>query len=351
MRYGTERDHLVCDGPDVRHSHPVVQGVPDLRAPIIERDQAETVDAFSAKWDFDPDAVREERFRFANAWFLDRFAASWVHRGEEMFLSSGRPSPEVELGWFLRGKHRILDAGCGLGNLTTMIAESAPHAEVWGVDLSTAILKWANKAPGNVRLVRCDLRNAPIDGQFDLIVSDGVLHHTPNTRESVHALARRLTLGGDLLFHVYRKKAPVREFADDHVRGLVSGMSTDDALRECRALTSLGRQLREARVSVTLDEPIESLGIPAGTHDLQRLVYWYLLKCFWDDGGNVNASIIENFDWYRPKLAWRHDEDEVRGWIVSPPEHGPGHGFSPMLELVHLTPCESGFSVHARRRV
>jgi len=190
----------------------------------------------------------------------------------------------------------------------------------------------------NVRLVQGDIRNLPLTGTFDLILADGVLHHTADTRTSFLGLAGKLNMGGDFLFYVYKKKAPVREFSDDWLREHTTLMNPEQCFEFCQSLTELGRQLRNAKVTLHFDKPIPLLGIREGDIDLQRWVYWHILKCFWDDGGNELASIVENFDWYHPPIAYRHDLDEVRGWLE---EAG--------LETVQLVEADSGISAWAHR--
>lgn len=306
------------------HFWPVVDEVPVLVHQSLTDDQAETIKTFESKWGHDVEAAREERVRIANEWFFRRFRRSFDGPdGLRRFLSSGR-------------KRRLLDAGCGLGNLTTLLADLAPRAEVWGADLSPAVRKVIRRP--NMNLVQADIRCLPVEGDFDLIVSDGVLHHTDDTRAAMLAVASRLAPGGDFLFYVYKRKAPLREIADDLIRAHVGVMSFEKAMEVCETITDLGRQLREANVVIHLEKPIECLGIEAGDHDLQRLVYWHFLKCFWDDEGNQTASVLENFDWYHPRLAHRHTLAEVRSWLEDA-----------RLEEVHIDVSESGFSVHARR--
>lgn len=314
---------LFCDrGHSWDLDRGVAKLVPTDLLPLVRS----TVASFAFKWAYDPDAVSEERRRVATYWFYDRFG----------FLPEG----EVALARVLKGKRRILDAGCGLGNLLTTFARLVPQAEAWGVDLSPAVFE-INRLYGeipNVRLVQGDLMNLPIAGEFDFIASDGVLHHTADTRASFLSLAKRLTPGGDLLVYLYKRKAPVREFSDDWLRLHTTQMSAEECLEFSRMMVDLGRQLREAHVTLRFPKSIPLLGIQAGDVDLQRWVYWHVLKCFWDDGGNEAASVIENFDWYHPSIARRHDPEEIRAWHT---EAG--------LEIVRLDVADSGISSWGRR--
>jgi SAM-dependent methyltransferase len=302
-------------------NYEIVDGVAILVPPGLSRGTVETIETFAYKWAYDTEAMREERTRIANQWFLDRFGFA----------------DEDALRLFLKDKERILDAGCGIGNLTALIARLAPHAEVWGVDLSTSV--HAVPRAANIRLVQGDITHLPIKGVFDLIVSDGVLHHTPDTRDAMEQVAKHLAPDGDFLFYVYKVKAPVREFTDDFLRERISAMPPEEAMTACEAIADIGRQLREAKVTLNVTKPLPLLGIPAGEIDLQRFVYWYFFKCFHDDGGNRAASVLENFDWYHPKFAWRQTWEAVSRWIE---EAG--------LECTYCDASMSGFAVRARWR-
>ncbi|MEK6964460.1 MAG: class I SAM-dependent methyltransferase [Nanoarchaeota archaeon] len=82
----------------------------------------------------------------------------------------------------LKGK-RILDAGCGSGRLTRVVAEYAKEA--YGVDLI--------KLPrdSKVKFVRADIQKLPFKkGYFDYVYCEGVLHHTPHPKQAFMELAR-----------------------------------------------------------------------------------------------------------------------------------------------------------------
>ena len=321
-----------CDeGVSCLHGHLwlVDSGVANLTPRTLSRAVQTTIDSFAFKWAVDPRKVFEERSRVGTFWFYDRFKSS-LPRGETDFRDMLAP------------KGRLLDVGCGLGNMTLEMARLAPQAQVWGVDL-TPVAPLFTKLHGNipnVRLVQGDIRNLPIAGTFDLILADGVLHHTTDTRTSLLGLAGRLNPGGDFLFYVYKRKAPVREFTDDWLREHTTQMVPEECMEFCRALTDLGRQLRAAQITLRFEKPIPLLGIQAGEIDLQRWVYWHLLKCFWDDGGNELAAVVENFDWYHPPIAHRHTLEEVQEWLE---EAG--------LKVIQLVAADSGISVWGHREM
>ncbi len=51
------------------------------------------------------------------------------------------------------------------------------------------------------------VRRSPIDGSFDLVYSNGVLHHTPNTAAMVREIHRVLRPGGRAIVMVYAENS------------------------------------------------------------------------------------------------------------------------------------------------
>jgi SAM-dependent methyltransferase len=174
---------------------------------------------------------------------------------------------------------------------------------------------------------------------FDAIISEGVLHHTPSTERAFKSLARLLAPSGEIMIYVYRKKAPLREFADDYVRELLQGLPPDEAWERLRPMTALARELAQLDARVTVQDDVDLLGIPAGTYDVQRLVYWHFAKMFWNDEMSFEENNHVNFDWYAPRYAHRHTRDEVESWFESSD-----------LEIVHFDEQEAGFTVRGVRR-
>jgi SAM-dependent methyltransferase len=266
--------------------------------------QKQTSETFSFKWSSFQhygDAQGEKDFLFA--WYRRKFGLR----------------EEDDLANFYAHRNYVLEVGPGSGFNTRFIAQHC-KGKVFAVDISEAADVTFNKTRDleNCAVIRADLMDAPFqDELFDLIIADGVLHHTPNTEAAVRALYRKVRPGGEFFFYVYKKMGAARQFCDEHIRREFSKLSPEACLEACRGLTKMGRELSRLDATITLEQPIKVLSIPAGTHDVQRLVYYNFVKCFWNDAFDFETNNMINFDWYHPQDAWQHTPEEVGGWLKS----------------------------------
>lgn len=88
---------------------------------------------------------------------------------------------------------RVLDAGCGEGNLSILMAKKG--ARVVGIDISEpnieASKSYANEEGCNVEFLLGDLENLPFaDDSFDLVVSSHVLEHLSDFDKGLREMAR-----------------------------------------------------------------------------------------------------------------------------------------------------------------
>jgi SAM-dependent methyltransferase/uncharacterized protein YbaR (Trm112 family) len=289
-------------------------------------DQTGTFDSFSAKWSrVDDDEVRQ-RIEAQYAWYVQRFG----FRDEDGLAA------------FLADRRSVLEAGTGLGGDAARFARLS-DATVVALDLSEsiAVAQRTFGAIENLHYVQADLLRPPVSrGAFDFVSADQVVHHTPDAAAAVRSLAGLLAPGGTLAFYVYKRKAPMREYADDYIRERTTRMSVEECMDFSASMSELGRKLSDVGATITLERSIPLLGIEAGEHDVQRLVYWHFLKCFWNDNFSPNLNDLVNFDWYHPPYASRHSEDEVRGWCD---DLG--------LAIEHLDVGDAGISVLATSAV
>ena len=280
------------------------------RNPSMRRDcLTNTADSFRDKWERNKRLALEETLREGSD------ICSWI-LGRNGFKSV------LELAEYLKDKRRILDAGCGNGRVTALLRRYCPPTtEIVGIDLvSSEIARQNLEAFGlsdHVSFFQMDLLGNLQDlGTFDFIYCQEVLHHTPEPGRAFQNLSSLLTKGGDIAVYVYRKKAPVREFVDDYVRSKISNLPYEEAIRTCGQITEFGRALHQHQIMIKVPK-VEVLGIEEGEYDLQRFIYHFFMKCFWNPGLSFQDNAAINYDWYHPQTATRHNLEEVRGWFIT----------------------------------
>jgi trans-aconitate 2-methyltransferase len=95
-------------------------------------------------------------------------------RISDMQLESGR---EFLAGVSLRGDETAIDAGCGTGRVTRLLAERLPRGRVIGVDASEAMIAQSRaNLDSKVELVTSDLLEFEPTEPVDLVFSTAALH-------------------------------------------------------------------------------------------------------------------------------------------------------------------------------
>jgi trans-aconitate 2-methyltransferase len=100
-----------------------------------------------------------------------------------------------------RSNLRVVDLGCGTGELTRRLADALPESDVLGLDLSSEMLERAiaNSRPG-LRFERGDQAN--LSGRFDLIFSNAALQWSGDHPRLLSRLYECLEPGGQLAVQV-----------------------------------------------------------------------------------------------------------------------------------------------------
>lgn len=119
---------------------------------------------------------------------------------------------------FLTGK-RVIDVGCGTGRFAIALAQLGASESI-GIDIGTKSILFAEKQKkrfGISNVYFHEMAAADIqfpDGSFDLIISNGVLHHIDNTEGGITEHLRILKEGGTFWLYLYGKNALVWEIYD-----------------------------------------------------------------------------------------------------------------------------------------
>jgi len=234
----------------------------------------------------------------------------------------------------------VLDVGVGSGASSRLWGPRAK--EFHGVDIGNGVYRAENTLKNSVKnpiLSHADLHHLPYpDESFDVIVSNGVLHHTPDTKNALKQVFPKLKKQGLIIFYIYKVKAPLREFSDDYIRNLISDLPPGEAFENMKSITKLAESLHNQKIKINIPEDIPILGFSKGEYDLQRFIYQNIFKLFWKESMGFYESNMENFDWYYPKYSWRHTEQEIREWCQE-------FNLTPKL----IKENYSGFTCHAYR--
>jgi len=192
----------------------------------------------------------------------------------------------------------ILEVGCGGGAETSALRELSPAEEIYAIDLNFSLLSRSRELrelPG-VTFVIASLFDLPFaDESFDLVYSEGVLHHTYSTEQAFASIASKVAPGGRQFIWVYgledsqlpgvsRLYQRRHKLTEDLLRPIVSRLP--GRLRDAffRVVTSIWH-LRQRRLARHGDK----WGRASTEHHLR--------------------------DWLSPRYAHRHGYNEVIGWF------------------------------------
>lgn len=145
--------------------------------------------------------------------------AQWWQEG---FTEGADPEYEEQIlplaAAHLAGSRRVLDVGCGEGQLSRLAARH--HARAVGIDPTWAQLVVARERAGGPAYAAATAARLPFrDASFDAAVACLVFEHIAETDEAIAEVARVLEPGGRFIFFLNHPllQTPGSGWIDDHI--------------------------------------------------------------------------------------------------------------------------------------
>ena len=179
-------------------------------------------------------------FRFRNGdGYAGNFAKQWKKFQTEQYdhingtsLSRDRITEATE--WNLSNLEGdlVLEAGCGAGRFTRILAESGCNLISFDYSTAVDVSQSMNCNFKNVAFFQADILDMPFgDNTFDRVFCYGVLQHTPDPFRALSELVKKLKPGGYISTDIYPRDFKIRPSKSKYLwRWLTTRMSQDRLL-------------------------------------------------------------------------------------------------------------------------
>ena len=172
---------------------------------------------------------------------------------------------------------KILEIGCGTGQLTNYLAATTFSKKVYGTDLSINSLKLANDFRkksnlNNVKFLQMNLFKPCFkDNSMDLVISNGVIHHTYNPELGFMSISKLVKPGGYIIISLYNYLGRIITLINKFFYKIFGdkGLIFDKYLK-----TNLSKEKKISWIQDQYNHPVESL------HSIGEVLDWFRKKNF-----------------------------------------------------------------------
>lgn len=298
---------LICHSCGLRF--PVANGVPvfllfqtKFHTEFEKRFQSQLAEYSTFKWPSEPPGPGEAEVQ-------DTFTEEWEPIAEDeddltftyTLDDLVKLNRSVWLKWIPKQTaviHSTLVVGCGGGKEVLALSNFLDTSEIVGIDINLAVLQSGPRLQkeSRIHVVVCSLFNLPFrDASFDLVYSQGVIHHNVSTRSAFDSISHFVRPGGFFFLWVYG--------LDDHLvlRGFTGFLS-----RVSWSIEKIFRPVISRTPRVFREFFFQILGVI-----LHPLV---LLRVRHRKTWTMRNTIHGLKDWLSPRYAHEHSYNEVIEW-------------------------------------
>lgn len=258
-------------------------------------------------------------FRWANSQRLETDKAFIAQQFNDFLGRYGFRTAEAFQN-FLKDKKVFLEIGAGEGRLVDWVLEHS-DCQVIAVDISDSVYYLSEKYKENDRVLvlKGDAINLPIlAGSIDVVSCEQAIHHTDYPGEIFSNLCNFLSTGGQVLLSVYAQKSEQRERFDRVIRDSIARLSDKRKFEVADGMTKIGQLLHEMDVTVQVPNDENAFGTISGMDmNLQRFIYYTVMKCFWNPSFSFDKCKEFNHDWYSYPKHHTVSFKEAAEWFMN----------------------------------